>query len=104
MLHGAAVKGVGGKKGRSGRKSKAEELGVQEWFDKNLPDSARVAIVKNLVRIAKGQDDKAAVSAATMLFSYTFGKPKERVEHSNPDGSALLAPVAEAMVKVYGRK
>lgn len=26
----------------------------------------------------------------------------ERVEHSNPDGSPLLQPVAEAIVKVYG--
>lgn len=102
MAAGAAVKGVGGKKGRSGRKSKAEELGVQEWFDKNLKDADRIQIVNNLVLIAKGDDAKAAVSAASMLFGYSFGKPKERVEHSNPDGSALLAPVVDALIKVYG--
>lgn len=94
----------GGQKGRSGRKSKAEELGVQEFFDKHLTTGDRVAIIENLVMIARGDDAKAAVSAATMLFNYSFGKPKERVEHSNPDGSALLAPVADAMVKVYGGK
>jgi hypothetical protein len=59
-------------------------------------------VVKNLAKIASGKDAKAAVSAATLLLGYAYGKPTERHEHSNPDGSPLLQPVAEAMVKVYG--
>lgn len=101
----AGVKGNrGGQKGRSGRRPKAEELGVKlEVFDKGFSQKDRVEVIKNLVRIAKsGFDAKAAVSASSLLFGYVFGKPTEKHEVSNPDGSPLMAPVAEAMVKVYG--
>lgn len=101
-MRGGVKGNKGGAKGRSGRKSKAEELGAQEWFNKNLVDADRKGILINLIRIAKGKDDKAAVSAASMLFNYAFGKPKEKVEHSNPDGSPLLEPVAQALLKAYG--
>lgn len=43
-------------------------------------------------------DNKAIDS----MLNRTLGRPKETVEHSNLDGSPLLAPVAEAMVKIYG--
>lgn len=36
------------------------------------------------------------------MMNRAFGKPKEQVEHSNPDGSPLLAPVADALTKIYG--
>lgn len=43
-------------------------------------------------------DNKAIDS----MLNRALGKPKETVEHSNPDGSPLLQPVAEALTKVYG--
>lgn len=36
------------------------------------------------------------------MMNRAFGKPKDQVEHSNPDGSPLLAPVADALTKIYG--
>lgn len=36
------------------------------------------------------------------MMNRAFGKPKEQLEHSNPDGSPLLAPVADALTKIYG--
>ena len=102
MPAGAAVKGVGGKKGKSGRKSKAEELGATKLFQDSVPLSARKKIISNLTLVACGDDAKAAVSAATFLFGYLYGKPTERHEVSNPDGSPILAPIAEALQKVYG--
>jgi D-serine dehydratase len=86
---GAAVKGVGGKKGRSGRKSKFVELGLQSLLEGGFTIEDRQAVLQNLTRIAKGEDAKAAVSAATLLFGYTFGKPTERHEHAGKDGGPI---------------
>lgn len=78
MPYGAAVKGVGGAKGRSGRKSRAEELGLQSLLENAFTLQDRQDIFQNLTRIAKGDDAKAAVSAAQLLFGYAFGKPTEK--------------------------
>lgn len=78
MPHGAAVKGVGGAKGRSGRKSRAEELGLTSLLETAFTLEDRQAVFQNLTRIAKGEDAKAAVSAAQLLFGYAFGKPTEK--------------------------
>jgi hypothetical protein len=43
--------------------------------------------------------DNKAIEA---MLNRSLGKAAETVKHSNPDGSPLLAPIAEAMVKVYG--
>lgn len=40
--------------------------------------------------------------AIDSMLNRALGKPKETVEHQNPDGSPLLAPVADALMKVYG--
>lgn len=42
--------------------------------------------------------------AIDSMLNRALGKPKDTVEHQNPDGSPLMQPVAEAMVKVYGGK
>lgn len=90
MAAGAAVKGVGGKKGRSGRKSKSEELGVKlEVFDKGFSQKDRIEVIQNLVRIAKAGEDKAAVSASSLLFGYVFGKPTEKHEHGGEGGGPI---------------
>ncbi len=98
------VKGnSGGKKGRSGRKSKAEELGVQEWFDKNLSNNSRVKILNRLVEIAEGDDPKAAVSAATMLFNYSFGKPTEKHEVAGKGGGPIETIATVIVIPDNGR-
>lgn len=94
MAHGAAVKGVGGKKGRSGRKSKAEELGIQSLLDEAFTPDDRRKVIENLARIAKSHlDAKAAVSAATLLLGYAYGKPKEKHEHGGTDGGPITVKV-----------
>jgi hypothetical protein len=92
----AGIKGKGGQKGRSGRKSKAEEMGLAPLLDAAFPLEARKAVFRNLARIAKGQDDKAAVSAASLLMAYTFGKPTEKHEHSGEDGGPIILRVEYA--------
>lgn len=102
MLTGAAVKGVGGKKGRSGRKTKAQELGLSALLNSTFGLEKRKAVIEHLAAIAVGDDPKAAVSAASLLLGYTYGKPTEKHEHSNADGSPLLSPIADALTKIYG--
>lgn len=43
-------------------------------------------------------DNKALDS----LLNRGLGKPKDTVEHQNPDGSALLDPLKKALEKAYG--
>lgn len=91
----------GGKRANSGRKSKAEEFGLAALLDKVWTDTNRAKVIRNLHRFAVSKTPQA-VSAASLLFAYAYGKPTERHELSNPDGSALLQPVAEAITKIYG--
>lgn len=92
----AGIPGSGGKKGRSGRKSKAEEMGLVPLLDKAFPEADRVAVLKNLARIAKGHDDKAAVSASSLLLAYAFGKPTEKHEHGGSGGGPIVVRVEYA--------
>lgn len=94
MLAGAAVKGVGGKKGRSGRKSKAEELGLISLLNEAFGIEDRKAVLQNLARIAKSEDSKAAVQAAQLLLGYAYGKPAEKHEHSGVNNGPILLKVA----------
>jgi hypothetical protein len=93
----------GGKKGRSGRKSKAEEMGLQALLDKCWTPADREACIKTLAAQAN-EGDKEAVK---LLMAYTFGKPVERKEktvdahylleyvndwRSTPDNSPAVPP------------
>ncbi|HEY6244566.1 MAG TPA: hypothetical protein VIX17_11490 [Pyrinomonadaceae bacterium] len=93
MAAGAAVKGQGGKKGRSGRKSRAEELGLSSLLDDAFTLSDRKAVIANLRDIALGSDAKSAVSAASLLFGYTYGKPTEKHEHGGEGGGPIVLKV-----------
>ena len=79
----------GGRRSNAGRKSKADELGLQSLLETAFTLEDRQDVFKNLTRIAKGSDDKAAVSAAQLLFGYAFGKPKESHEHSGKNGGPI---------------
>ena len=84
-----------GVKGKSGRKSKAEELGIQALLDDAFTPTDRRKVVENLARIAKSHlDAKAAVSAATLLLGYAYGKPKEKHEHSTDSFEIVVKHVS----------
>lgn len=83
----------GGVKGRSGRKSKAEELGLSALLDECFGIEDRKAVFQNLARIAKGDDDKSAVSASSLLLAYAYGKPTEKHEHSGESGGPMVLKV-----------
>lgn len=87
----------GGKRENAGRKSKAEELGLNALLDRVWTVQHREQVLKALHRKAKTGNEKAAA----LLLAYAYGKPPDRVQHENPDGTALLAPVAEALTKIY---
>lgn len=95
-------KNNGGARPNSGRKSKAEELGLATLIDSRLSEEKWGKVIDNLYNFAVSSNAKAAVGATSLLLAYKFGKPTERHEHSNPDGSPLLAPVADALTKIYG--
>lgn len=99
----AGVKGnSGGKKGRSGRRPKAEEMGLVALLDKCFTPADREKCIKKLAEDCQSDDFHERNESRKLLLAYTFGKPTEKHEHSNPDGSPLLQPVAEALTKVYG--
>ena len=79
----------GGQKGRSGRKSKAEEMGLQALLDKCWTKADREVCIRQLAITANDPTDKDRMDAAKLLMSYTFGKPKESIEHSGKGGEAF---------------
>lgn len=85
--------GKGGKRPNSGRKSRAEELGLATLLESAFTAQDRKDVFANLIRIAKGDDDKAAVSASSLLLGYAFGKPTEKHEHGGKDGGPITFKV-----------
>lgn len=85
----AGIPGSGGKKGRSGRKSKAEEMGLKALLDKCWTVKDREACIMKLAKTANDPLAGDRMDAAKLLMSYAFGKPKESIEHSGKDGEAF---------------
>jgi hypothetical protein len=80
------VKGnSGGKKGRSGRKSKAEELGLAALLDGCWTLADRKACLTALAKKAKAGD----LEAVKLLMAYTYGKPVDRKELAGKDGEPI---------------
>ena len=69
-----------GVKGRSGRKSKAEEMGLAALLDKCWGPRQRMKVVTTLYEIATDRADRSCVNAASLLLAYGYGKPTERIE------------------------
>lgn len=89
---------------KAGRKSKAEEMGLKALLDKCWSRQSREKCILKLAEDCESADFHERNESRKLLMAYTFGKPTEKHEVSNPDGSPLLSPVAEAMVKIYGGK
>jgi hypothetical protein len=75
MPRGGFAGNRGGQKGRSGRKSKAAEMGLQSLLDKCWTQEDREQCVTSLAHKANAGD----IEAIKLLMAYTFGKPKESV-------------------------
>lgn len=85
------VKGQSGNPG--GRPKEDAEI-------KALARSYAPECIHRLARIAlDSENERAATTAAVALLDRGFGKPKQEVEHSNPDGSGLMQGLAVTFVK-----
>lgn len=93
MPSGAAVKGVGGKKGRSGRKSKAEELGLVALLNKCFTEAARKRCLIQLAKDCESKDFHERNESRKLLLAYTFGKPTEKHEHGGEGGGPITLNV-----------
>ncbi len=96
------MKPKGGKREGAGRKSKAYETNFKADLDAAFTREARQKCLKQLVSDSTSRDFHERHESRKLLLAYVYGKPTEKHEHSNPDGSPLLQPVAEALTKVYG--
>lgn len=84
----------GGPRPNSGRKSKAEELGLQAMLDKAWPESSRLKFFSELAKMAENPRTAQGLEAGKLLSAYTYGKPKERVELSgNQNEPIVIKPV-----------
>lgn len=92
---------MSGKAGRSGRKSKAEELGLSALLDRAWPDSSRLKFFSELAKLAENPRTVAGMEAGKLLAAYTYGKPTDKQEHSGTlnitvDYADIAAPTSGA--------
>jgi hypothetical protein len=86
----AGVKGnSGGKKGRSGRRPKAEEMGLVALLNKCFTPADREECIMKLAEDCLSSDFHERNESRKLLLAYTFGKPTEKHEHSGADGDAI---------------
>lgn len=86
MARGGARPNTGGARPGAGRKPKEVEAGLMELLRKCWTEEDREACVRKMGEKAKGGDREAFA----LLMAYTYGKPKERVEHTGADGQPLF--------------
>jgi hypothetical protein len=71
----------GGKPGRSGRKSRLDEWGLEATMRTCWTMKARRATIRKLSEMAL----EGNIDATRLLFAYAYGKPPQRHEISGPD-------------------
>lgn len=76
----------GGARPGSGRKSKAEEMGLAALLDKCFTTEMRQRCFGQLALDCLSDDFHERNESRKLLLAYTFGKPRESVEHSGIDG------------------
>ena len=87
------VKGSGGQKGRSGRKSKAEEMGLEALLDKCWTVAEREKCIRVLARTANDPLSGDRMDAVKLLMGYAFGKPVEKKQISGDENSPVVLRV-----------
>ncbi len=78
----------GGKRPNSGRKSKAEELGLVALLDECWTPESRKRCLLKLAKLANDGE----YEAVKILMAYAYGKPIDRKEISGPEGVPLMTP------------
>lgn len=79
----------GGKRPGAGRKSKAQELGLIALLDKCFTKADRESCIEKLAEDCKSDDFHVRQESRKLLLSYTFGKPRESVEHLGEGGGPI---------------
>lgn len=86
----------GGKKGKSGRPTKAAELGLQRLLDECWTMTQRRECIRTLAKKAQSGD----MESTKLLLSYAYGKPVEKKEHSgNPNAPMTIRVVYDERSK-----
>lgn len=83
----------GGPRPGSGRKSKAEEAGLNELIDSVWPEEKKRKFFESLVRRAMNGN----MFAAKLLLEHRYGKPRQRVELGGANGQPIPITVIEAV-------
>jgi len=81
----------GGKKGRSGRVSKAKILGLAELLDEAWPPARRCDFFQKLVAMGEAGN----MDAIKLLMAYAFGKPSETVNLQSTDAITISVKYVE---------
>lgn len=84
----------GGKRPGAGRKTKAEEMGLAALLNECFSLDERKKLIKALVKAAL-RSPMIDMDAAKLLLAYTFGKPKETVQHQGE----IMATIVRVPVK-----
>lgn len=82
--------GHGGKRPNSGRKSKAEELGLAALIKASWPEEEQRKAIKKLAQDCNDSEFHVRHESRKLLLAYTFGKPTEKHEHAGKDGKDLI--------------
>lgn len=84
--------GHGGKRAGSGRKTKAEILGLAELIDEAWPPDDQKKVIVKLATDCNDKDFHVRQESRKLLLAYKFGKPKEALD-LNVLGSLEIAQV-----------
>lgn len=79
----------GGQKGRSGRRTKAEEMGLVSLLDKCFTRADREVCIKKLAEDCRSEEFHVRQESRKLLLSYTYGKPRESIEHLGEGGGPI---------------
>jgi len=82
----------GGKKGRSGRISKAKILGLSELLNEAWPPAQRCELFQKLVAMGEAGN----MDAIRLLMHYSFGKPPETVNLQSLDAVTISVKYVNA--------
>lgn len=88
----------GGARANAGRPPKSSEEELQDLLKKGWSRKQRLEAIKKVANRASLGD----LEATKLLMAYTYGKPKERHEHSGPDRGPIPVSITGALDKFYG--
>jgi hypothetical protein len=79
----------GGVRAGSGRKSKAEEMGLAALLNECFTDADRKTCIRKLVLDSKSSTFQIRDAARKLLLAYTFGQPAAKTELTGKDGGPV---------------